>query len=188
MPNAMATISTFDYVGVVLHQLHLLPKPTSISTSTNSIITSASISCSNTQTQLQSGKQLEISRRSTAILVSSLPFSLVNCLFPPPLHARERRSRKKIPIDDYLTSRWFSLSLLLLFTFTLYFSPHNPKLLIRDQIFCYLSNLVTLKFNHLLTLLLLLHAPIYTLLIYLNSSEFACPIFIIFRFDSVCSN
>lgn len=43
---------------------------------------------------------LPISRRS-AILVSSLPFTLVSV---SPSEARERRNRKTIPLEDYLTS------------------------------------------------------------------------------------
>lgn len=50
---------------------------------------------------------LPISRRS-AVLISVLPFSLV--ALPQTLLARERRNRKAIPIEDYLTSRQ-SLSL-----------------------------------------------------------------------------
>lgn len=45
---------------------------------------------------------LPISRRS-AVLISVLPFSLV--ALPQTLLARERRNRKVIPIEDYLTSR-----------------------------------------------------------------------------------
>ncbi|KAL8514429.1 hypothetical protein ACS0TY_013514 [Phlomoides rotata] len=44
---------------------------------------------------------LPISRRS-AILISVLPLSLV--AIPQTLLAREKRSRKKIPIEDYLTT------------------------------------------------------------------------------------
>ncbi|XP_047322553.1 peptidyl-prolyl cis-trans isomerase FKBP18, chloroplastic [Impatiens glandulifera] len=43
----------------------------------------------------------DISRRS-AVLISVLPFGLIS--LPQPLLARERRNRKKIPLEDYLTS------------------------------------------------------------------------------------
>lgn len=47
---------------------------------------------------------LSQSRRSTAILISSLPFTFVFLSPPPPAEARERRKKKNIPIDDYITS------------------------------------------------------------------------------------
>ncbi|KAG8377237.1 hypothetical protein BUALT_Bualt08G0007400 [Buddleja alternifolia] len=46
---------------------------------------------------------LPISRRSSAILISVLPLSLI-ALPPRTLLARERRNRKIIPLDDYLTA------------------------------------------------------------------------------------
>jgi len=50
---------------------------------------------------------LSQSRRSTVILISSLPFTFVflSPPPPPPAEARERRKKKNIPIDDYITSR-----------------------------------------------------------------------------------
>lgn len=48
---------------------------------------------------------LSQSRRSTAFLISSLPFTFVFLSPPPPAEARERRKKKNIPIDDYITSR-----------------------------------------------------------------------------------
>lgn len=45
---------------------------------------------------------ISISRRS-AILISSLPFSLIS--LSPPSEARERRNKKTIPLEDYVTSR-----------------------------------------------------------------------------------
>jgi len=50
---------------------------------------------------------LSQSRRSTALLISSLPFTFVflSPPSPPPAEARERRKKKNIPIDDYITSR-----------------------------------------------------------------------------------
>lgn len=46
------------------------------------------------------------SRRSTALLISSLPFS-IDWLSPPVGAARERRNKKNIPIDEYLTARQY---------------------------------------------------------------------------------
>lgn len=46
---------------------------------------------------------LEISKRSALILISLTPLSLVP--LPQTLLARERRNRKTIPLEDYLTSR-----------------------------------------------------------------------------------
>ncbi|KAM7253029.1 hypothetical protein ACFE04_025647 [Oxalis oulophora] len=43
-----------------------------------------------------------ISRRSSAILIASIPFSVV--LAPKSSEARERRTKKNIPLEDYLTS------------------------------------------------------------------------------------
>lgn len=42
------------------------------------------------------------SRRSTALLISSLPFSFV---WLSPAEARRERRNKNIPIDDYVTTR-----------------------------------------------------------------------------------
>ncbi|CAJ2642788.1 unnamed protein product [Trifolium pratense] len=47
---------------------------------------------------------LSQSRRSTAIFISSLPFTFLFLSPPPPAEARERRKKNNIPIDDYLTS------------------------------------------------------------------------------------
>ncbi|KAF5462266.1 hypothetical protein F2P56_018287 [Juglans regia] len=59
-----------------------------------------------TRNQAQLSKQfvlpIPISRRS-AILISSLPFSLL-ISHSPPSEARERRNKKNIPLEDYLTS------------------------------------------------------------------------------------
>ncbi|XP_062165406.1 peptidyl-prolyl cis-trans isomerase FKBP18, chloroplastic [Alnus glutinosa] len=59
-----------------------------------------------TTNQAQCPKQavfpIPISRRS-AILISSLPFILIS--HSPPSEARERRNKKAIPLEDYLTSR-----------------------------------------------------------------------------------
>ncbi|KAK2392787.1 FKBP peptidyl-prolyl cis-trans isomerase family protein [Trifolium repens] len=47
---------------------------------------------------------LSQSRRSTAIFISSLPFTFLFLSPPPPAESRERRKKNNIPIDDYLTS------------------------------------------------------------------------------------
>ncbi|XP_061372810.1 peptidyl-prolyl cis-trans isomerase FKBP18, chloroplastic [Gastrolobium bilobum] len=56
----------------------------------------------NSRTSKQVGVALSVShsRRSTALLISTLPFSFV-CLTQP---AEARRNKKNIPIDEYLTS------------------------------------------------------------------------------------
>lgn len=58
---------------------------------------------------------LPISRRSAILMSPLLPLGLIS-LLPKPSLARERRSRKTIPIEDYLTSRWSLIYLLLLLT------------------------------------------------------------------------
>ncbi|KAF7829461.1 peptidyl-prolyl cis-trans isomerase FKBP18, chloroplastic [Senna tora] len=95
MGYAMGSISMFDnIVGVGAGGVLQLPLPLSLS--------------SKPQIQLHKakGKQVEeeVSRRSTALLISTLPFTFMNSLFPLPLHARERRNKKTIPIQDYTTS------------------------------------------------------------------------------------
>ncbi|KAI3980659.1 hypothetical protein MKX01_025224 [Papaver californicum] len=54
-----------------------------------------------TQTQKQVVYSIPISRRS-AILISVIPFSLIS--LPPSSQARERRNRKIIPPEDYVTN------------------------------------------------------------------------------------
>lgn len=58
---------------------------------------------------------LPISRRSAILMSPLLPLGLIS-LLPKPSLARERRNRKTIPIEDYLTSRWSLIYLLLLLT------------------------------------------------------------------------
>ncbi|KAI4317051.1 hypothetical protein L6164_024962 [Bauhinia variegata] len=57
--------------------------------------------------QLQLQGSVFLSRRSTALLISSLPLTLSSSVWlssPSPAHSRERRNKKTIPIEDYVTS------------------------------------------------------------------------------------
>lgn len=51
---------------------------------------------------------IPISRRAAAILISSLPFSVIS--LPKCSEARERRNKKAIPLEDYHTTCNFELS------------------------------------------------------------------------------
>ncbi|KAK6939106.1 FKBP-type peptidyl-prolyl cis-trans isomerase domain [Dillenia turbinata] len=88
-----------------------LGKPTAMASSCTSLerwaVLNPILNPSANQTQgntLTITKQVElrkpISRRS-GILIAALPFSLIS--LTPPSHARERRNRKTIPLEDYLT-------------------------------------------------------------------------------------
>nr|AFK45513.1 unknown [Lotus japonicus] len=72
--------------GGVLSNLNLNPKAKS-----RGVVTVAALSPSQ-------------SRRSTAVLISLLPLTVDWLTTPPPAAARERRNKKNIPIDEYLTS------------------------------------------------------------------------------------
>lgn len=64
-----------------------------------------------TQIQIQQPPILISRRWAVALISSTLPFCL-----SPPSEARERRNKKTIPLEDYLTARLLlSLSLSLLF-------------------------------------------------------------------------
>ncbi|KAG2698064.1 hypothetical protein I3843_07G132900 [Carya illinoinensis] len=81
----MASIRSLDEYTVT-HLLQLCAKPIS----------------NHAQFPKQAFLPLPISRRS-AILISSLPFGLL-VSHSPPSEARERRNKKTIPLEDYVTS------------------------------------------------------------------------------------
>ena len=83
------------------------------------------ICAKSTTNQSQHAKELvlpiPISRRS-AILISSLPLSLsLISHSPQSSEARERRNKKTIPLEDYLTSRQLHSSFSLFISFMYYY-------------------------------------------------------------------